>query len=134
MKNRPRPANSAHCLRLAPAHRALNVNGGVRYNTPMALLEKVSIFLFRRQLWRCLALELAHLFSPRPVCALSGWDSARRACWPAQFYLLVQPLSLASPAGSLLFLALILVIFYVYGTLHHQRLAWGLFVLPLILG
>src|SRR5205085_7615731 len=36
--------------------------------------------------------------------------------------------------GSLLFLTLILAIFYLYGTVHHYRLAWGLFVLPLMLG
>src|SRR5262249_51915978 len=34
----------------------------------------------------------------------------------------------------LLFLAWILGIFYVSGGLHHHRLAWGLFVLPVVLG
>src|SRR5262249_11154625 len=32
------------------------------------------------------------------------------------------------------FLAWILAIFYLYGSLHHGRLAWGVFVLPLIVG
>src|SRR5262249_31477986 len=36
--------------------------------------------------------------------------------------------------GSLLFLAWIVAIFYLYGALHHRRIAWGLFVLPLVLG
>lgn len=49
-------------------------------------------------------------------------------------YLLVQPPPLASSSGSLLFLALILAIFSLYGSLHHPRLAWGLFVLPLVVG
>jgi ABC-type transport system involved in cytochrome c biogenesis permease subunit len=32
------------------------------------------------------------------------------------------------------FLAWILAIFYLYGSIHHRRLAWGVFVLPLVLG
>lgn len=100
----------------------------------MALLEKVSIFCFAASYGVALALELAHLFSPRPVLRYVGLGFGAAGLLAQLIYLLVQPLSLASPAGSLLFLALILVIFYVYGTLHHQRLAWGLFVLPLILG
>ena len=46
----------------------------------------------------------------------------------------VQPLSIADPQGSLLLLAWILAIFYIYGSAHYQRLAWGLFVLPIVLG
>jgi ABC-type transport system involved in cytochrome c biogenesis permease subunit len=49
-------------------------------------------------------------------------------------YLIFQQPPLASPAGSFLFLAFILAIFAFYGSLHHQRIAWGLFVLPLVLG
>jgi ABC-type uncharacterized transport system permease subunit len=99
----------------------------------MALLEKVSIFCFAASYGVALALELAHLFSPRPVLRYVGLGFGAAGLLAQFIYLLVQPLSLASPAGSLLFLALILVIFYMYGTLHHYRLAWGLFVLPLIL-
>ncbi len=63
----------------------------------------------------------------------------RHAVWrrgaPAHtLYLLAQPLSLAAPIGSLLFLAWILAVFYLYGAIHHYRQAWGLFVLPLVLG
>jgi ABC-type transport system involved in cytochrome c biogenesis permease subunit len=49
-------------------------------------------------------------------------------------YLLVRPLSLSSQTGSILFLAWILAVFYLYGSIHHGRLAWGVFVLPLVLG
>lgn len=49
-------------------------------------------------------------------------------------YLVVQRPSLVAPAGSLLLLALVLAVFYLYGSLHHRRLAWALFVLPLVLG
>jgi ABC-type transport system involved in cytochrome c biogenesis permease subunit len=34
----------------------------------------------------------------------------------------------------MLFLAWILAVFYLFGSLHYQRLAWGIFVLPVVLG
>src|SRR5262249_23162649 len=40
----------------------------------------------------------------------------------------------ASRYGSFLFLAWIIAVFYLYGSLHHRKIAWGLFVLPLVLG
>jgi ABC-type transport system involved in cytochrome c biogenesis permease subunit len=98
----------------------------------MALLEKVSIFCFAASYGVALALELAHLLSPRPVLRYVGLGFGAAGLLAHLIY--VRQLSLASPTGSLLFLALILVIFYLYGTVHHHRLAWGLFVLPLILG
>src|SRR5262249_44831018 len=36
--------------------------------------------------------------------------------------------------GWMLLLAWVLAIFYVYGSVHHRKLAWGVFVLPLVLG
>jgi ABC-type transport system involved in cytochrome c biogenesis permease subunit len=100
----------------------------------MGFLEKVSIFCFAASYGVALALELAHLLSPRPVLRYLGVGFGVAGLLAQLIYLLVQPLSLASPSGSLLFLTLILVVFYIYGTVHHHRLAWGLFVLPLILG
>ena len=41
---------------------------------------------------------------------------------------------LAWPFGWLLLLSWVLAIFYLYGSLHHRRLAWGVFVLPVVLG
>ncbi len=49
-------------------------------------------------------------------------------------YAAVHPLPLQTPFGSLIFLAWILAVFCVYGAIHHSRLAWELFVLPLVLG
>ena len=39
----------------------------------------------------------------------------------------------ASAYGSLLLLAWVLAVFYLYGSLHHRSAAWGLFVLPVVL-
>jgi ABC-type transport system involved in cytochrome c biogenesis permease subunit len=48
------------------------------------------------------------------------------------YLLLAQP-SPAAPRGSLLLLAWVLAIFYLYETVHPKRQPWALFVLPLVL-
>ena len=70
----------------------------------------------------------------RRVLATFFDGSVEKALAAHLAYVLLQPLPLDQAAGSLLFLALILAIFYFYGSIHHGRLAWGLFVLPLVLG
>jgi ABC-type uncharacterized transport system permease subunit len=79
-----------------------------------------------------------------------GFESARMA-WPAVgwriaalvagaaglfahtvFIAYHQP-TLAAPYGSLLVLAWVLALFYYYGTIHHARQAWAVFVLPLVI-
>src|SRR5207244_1109774 len=42
--------------------------------------------------------------------------------------------SFASATGALLFPAWVLAVFYLTGSFHHRRLAWGIFVLPVVLG
>src|SRR4051794_19722613 len=100
----------------------------------MATLAKISIFCFSASYGSALGLEFLHLLSPRPVLRYLGIGFGIAGLLAQVGYMVAQRLPLASPAGSLLFLALILVVFYLYGTVHHHRLAWGLFVLPLILG
>lgn len=48
-------------------------------------------------------------------------------------FLYVKRPTLAMPYGSLLLLAWVLAVFYLYGSIHHRRLAWAVFVLPLVL-
>ncbi len=100
----------------------------------MAALAKISIFCFAASYGVALVLDVLHLLSPRPVLRYLGVGFGVAGLIAQVGYMVARRLPLASPAGSLLFLALILVVFYLYGTLHHYRLAWGLFVLPLILG
>src|SRR5580693_6298578 len=99
-----------------------------------AFIERITVFCFAASYGVALALELWHLFAPRPVLRLVaiGWGAA--GLLAHTFYVLARPLSLETPLGSLLLLAWILAIFYVYGSVHHYRQAWGLFVLPLVLG
>lgn len=82
-----------------------------------------------------LALEAARLLGPRrPVMRALGHAFGAAGILAQMVYLAVHPPALASVRGSLLVLSLILAIFYLYGSIHHGRLAWGLFVLPLVLG
>jgi ABC-type transport system involved in cytochrome c biogenesis permease subunit len=80
-----------------------------------------------------LALEVLYQFWPRKwVRAVSlGFGFAGLV---AQTLFLVdrQP-AISRQYGLLLFLGWVLAVFYLIGSLHHGRIAWGVFVLPLIL-
>jgi ABC-type transport system involved in cytochrome c biogenesis permease subunit len=99
-----------------------------------AFFEGITVFCFAASYGVALALELWHQWRPRPVLRLIGIGFGAAGLLAHTIYILAQPMSLALPMGSLLFLAWILAIFYLYGSIHHYRQAWGLFVLPLVLG
>ncbi len=48
-------------------------------------------------------------------------------------YILFHQPTPAAPYGSLLMLAWVLALFYLYGTVHHARQAWAVFVLPVVI-
>lgn len=48
-------------------------------------------------------------------------------------YTLYHRPSPALPYGALLLLSWVLAIFYLYGTIHHARRAWAIFVLPVVI-
>src|SRR5207249_5921024 len=103
----------------------------------MALIERVTIFCFAASYGTALALELCHLTSPRPVLRLIGIGFGAAGLLAHSLFILAQPSVswlINTPEGSLLLLAWILAVFYLYGSVHHYRQAWGLFVLPLVLG
>jgi ABC-type uncharacterized transport system permease subunit len=80
-------------------------------------------------------LELARLAWPR---AGSGWRVAALAIGGAgliahTYYIIAHQPSPAEPSGSLLLLAWILALFYFYGTIHHPKQAWAVFVLPVVI-
>ena len=99
------------------------------------MLDRVTIFCFLASYGVALALEVLHCSGPGPSCgAGSASASARPACWRRRS---TSPCSSRRWPGSsagCCFSAWILAIFYLYGSLHHARLAWGVFVLPLVLG
>lgn len=83
-----------------------------------------------------LVLELARLVWPR---AGSGWRIAALAFGAAgllahTYYIIAHQPTPAAPSGSLLLLGWVLALFYFYGTIHHARQAWAVFVLPVVIG
>lgn len=103
------------------------------------MLERITIFCFAASYAVALALELWRLLRPWPILRLAaavmgGAGLVAHTAYLGVQALWLQRLSLLAPMGSMLFLALILAVFYLYGSLHYHRLAWGLFVLPVVLG
>src|SRR5262245_11381162 len=80
-------------------------------------------------------LELARLIWP---ASGKGWRVAGLVFGAAGLfahsaYLLVNQPTPAAPSGSLLLLAWVLALFYFYGTIHHAKQAWAIFVLPVVI-
>jgi ABC-type transport system involved in cytochrome c biogenesis permease subunit len=96
-------------------------------------VQRITLLCFAASYALALLLELWHLRKPRPVLRLVsiGWGIA--GLFAQTVYLAVQRPPLGWQYGLLLVLAWILAIFYLYGSLHHARVAWGVFVLPVIL-
>jgi len=97
-------------------------------------LEGITRFCFAASYAVALGLELVQLVRPRQVQRLLALAFGGAGLIAHTLYLAVQRPPVAGPYGSLLLLAWVLAIFYFYGTIHHRRLAWALFVLPLVLG
>src|SRR5262249_55890813 len=75
----------------------------------------------------------------RLVWPLPGWRPAALAMgaiglFTHTLYIAVNQPPPAAPSGSLLLLAWVLALFYLYGTVHHARQAWAVFVLPVVIG
>ncbi len=98
------------------------------------ILEGIKVLCFAGSYLVALSLGVWHYFRPRPIYRLVEIGFGCAGLLAHTIYVMVQPLPLATSQGSLLFLAWILTVFYLYGSLHHHRLAWGLFVLPVVLG
>ncbi len=97
-------------------------------------MDRVTILCFFASYTLALAFELLHQLRPRPVLRLFALFCGGAGLLAQTIYLAVQRPPLAWQFGWLVFLTWILAIFYLAGSLHHRRLAWGIFVLPLILG
>jgi ABC-type uncharacterized transport system permease subunit len=105
-----------------------------------SFFENISVLCFAASYGVAFALELWHLLRPRPILRLVALGFGAAGLFAHVGFLVVQclvvekRLPLGSPTGSLLFLALILAVFYVGEAIHHRRIAWALFVLPVVLG
>jgi ABC-type transport system involved in cytochrome c biogenesis permease subunit len=99
-----------------------------------AFMEHVTLVCFIASYALALALELLHQFRPRPVLRLLGLLSGAAGLTAQTIFLAVQRPNPVQQFGWMLYLGWIFAIFYVAGSLHHRRQAWGIFVLPLVLG
>jgi ABC-type uncharacterized transport system permease subunit len=97
-------------------------------------MDRVRILCFFTSYALALAFELLHHLRPRPVVRLLALLCGAAGLLTQTIYLAVQRPPLAWQFGWLVLLTWILAIFYLAGSLHHRRQAWGIFVLPLILG
>jgi ABC-type transport system involved in cytochrome c biogenesis permease subunit len=97
-------------------------------------MEKITILCFGASYAVALVLELAQLVWPGRAQRLLRTCFAGAGLVAHSIFLAVQQPSLSSRFGSLLLLSWILAVFYLYGALHYKKFAWGVFVLPLVLG
>jgi ABC-type transport system involved in cytochrome c biogenesis permease subunit len=97
-------------------------------------IDRITVFCFAASYAVAFAFELLFQIRRVPILRVLSLGFGLAGLLAHTLFILVQPLLLSSPFGSLLFLGWILSVFYCYGTLHHRRVAWGLFVLPLVLG
>jgi ABC-type transport system involved in cytochrome c biogenesis permease subunit len=98
------------------------------------VIERITIFCFAASYGVALALELYQLFRPRRVYRWLAAGFGTAGLLAHGLFLAVQRPPLASPFGSLLVLAGILAVFYLEGSIHHRRQAWGAIVLPVVFG
>ncbi len=97
-------------------------------------LDNVSHACFGLSYLAALACEAARLRWPSRPLRLAGlaWGTAGLLAHSA--FLFVQHPTPASPEGSLLGVAWVLAVFSLYGSVHHARQAWAVFVLPVVVG
>jgi ABC-type transport system involved in cytochrome c biogenesis permease subunit len=96
-------------------------------------IEGISRFCFAASYLVALLMELLQLFWPRPLHRIVGLAFGAAGLFAQTAYLLVHQPSPATAVGSLLLLAWVIAIFYLYGTIHYRKTSWAVFVLPLIL-
>ena len=96
-------------------------------------IEGITRFCFAASYSLAFLLELARIPWPARGWQVAGWVAGGAGLFAHTAYLLMHRPSPATPTGSLLILSWVLAVFFLYGTLHHRKSAWGLFVLPLVL-
>lgn len=97
-------------------------------------LEKITVVCFAASYTLALLLELAQLVRRRRFLRWTALAACAAGLFAHSVFLVMHKLPLASQTGSLYMLAWVLVVFSFLGSLHHRRLAWALFVLPIALG
>lgn len=96
--------------------------------------EGITRFCFGACYALALILELVQMVWPRPVQRFLAAGFGVAGLLAHTLFLAVQRPPLSSQFGSLLLLSWILAVFYLYGSIHYRKVAWGVFVMPVVLG
>jgi len=96
-------------------------------------IDRVTFLCFAASYALALGLELLLLFQARWLLRVLAGLAAAAGLLAHTLFLAGQHVSLASATGALLYPAWVLAVFYLIGSIHHRRVAWGVFVLPVIL-
>ena len=96
-------------------------------------LQKITVVCFAASYTLALILELVQLVRRRRALRWLALAACGAGLFAHSVFLVVHKLPLASESGSLYMLAWVLAVFSFLGSLHHRRLAWALFVLPVAL-
>lgn len=97
------------------------------------VMDRITILCFLASYAAALALELLYQARPLPVIRWLALAFGAAGLTAQTIFLAVQRPPLIWQFGWMLLLAWVLAIFYLIGSIHHRRLSWGLFVLPLVL-
>jgi ABC-type transport system involved in cytochrome c biogenesis permease subunit len=97
-------------------------------------MDRVTILCFIASYATALGLELLYQFRPLRLLRWLALTAGAAGLTAQTIFLAMKQPPLIWQYGWMLFLAWILAIFYLIGSVHHRRLSWGLFVLPLVLG
>lgn len=97
-------------------------------------MHDVNLVCFLASYTAALGLELLYQFRSLPLFRWLALAFGAAGLVAQTIFLDVQRPQLIWQYGWMLFLAWILAVFYLIGSIHHRRLSWGLFVLPLVLG
>lgn len=79
-------------------------------------------------------LEIARVSWPRPLLRAAALAFGLVGLFAHTLYITYHQPTPAAPYGSLLLLAWVLALFYLYGTVHYAKQAWAVFVLPVVIG
>jgi ABC-type transport system involved in cytochrome c biogenesis permease subunit len=97
-------------------------------------MDRVTILCFFASYGLALGLEVLYLRIARPVVRILALLAGTAGLVAHTIYLYSTQPALIWQFSWMMFVAWILAVFYLCEAVHHRRLSWGVFVLPLVLG
>lgn len=97
-------------------------------------MNRVTLTCYLASYALALVLELLNLRSPRRSLRALALVAGAAGVAAHTIYLYARQPPLIRPFGWMQFLGWILAIYYLSGAIHHRKLSFGVFVLPLVLG